>query len=135
MGKQLNFLFGMGVGAAVVYLRERVPRGMVSRALRGGANRVQDAIARRMRSTRPDDTADRMLEARVRSLLEQVIQHPSAIAVRSNDGYVQLQGPVLQGEVERVLGEVLALPGVMGVDNFLDVESDPSRLTPIPAVR
>ncbi len=69
---------------------------------------------------------DDVLVARVKSRLGHVVTHAHAIEVAAHDGHVVLHGPILMEEVDRAVMAVRLVPGVVTLENELDVrvESD-----------
>lgn len=138
-------LGGAAVGAALVYwldsqrgasrraeMRQRAVRAareasdaaeVTSRDL---ANRSRGLVARlrgrladlgdRMRGKPVDDF---ILAARVRAKLGHLCWHPGAIEVQCRDGRVELKGPILESEMDRVLRGIASVNGVRRVDNDL----------------
>ena len=83
------------------------------------ADQVRGAVARtRARVVREPVDDDRLRE-RIRSNLGRLVDHPGAVNVQVHDGHVVLGGNAGQGEIERLLDAVEAIPGVEAVDNRL----------------
>ena len=138
-------LGGAAVGAALVYwldsqrgasrraeMRQRAVRAakeaseaaeLTSRDL---ANRSRGFVARlrgrladlgdRMRGKPVDDF---ILAARVRAKLGHLYWQPGAISVQCRDGRVELKGPILASEMDRVLRGIAIVNGVRSIDNDL----------------
>jgi hypothetical protein len=86
------------------------------------AHRAQGKVAEvRSRLHQEGAVADEILEERVRAKLGRVCAHPSAITVRSRGDRVELTGPILRADVDRVLRAVRRVPGVEAVDNRMEV--------------
>ncbi|MGZ3418106.1 MAG: BON domain-containing protein [Polyangiales bacterium] len=84
-------------------------------------HRVEGAVAetRGRFDHRPID--DDVLCERVRAKIGHTCTHPSAIEVHAKGkGIVELRGPILAAERERVLHAVRAIPGVRGIDDDLE---------------
>ena len=75
---------------------------------------------------------DDVLVERVRSRLGRVCSHPGAIEVAAQDGRVDLRGPVLAAEYQQVLEGVADVPGVIGIDEQLELHK---RTDDVPALQ
>jgi uncharacterized membrane protein len=87
-------------------------QGIVAR-IRGGA---ADLLSR----ARAEQADDAVLAARVRARLGRVCSHPSAVTVTCHEGSVELNGPVLSSEADRVLSAVSKVRGVREIDDDLE---------------
>ena len=58
---------------------------------------------------------------RVRATLGRFVSHPHAIEVAALNGHVVLRGPILAGEVDRLLQAVAEVPGVVDVADELEI--------------
>ncbi|HVS03347.1 MAG TPA: BON domain-containing protein [Thermoanaerobaculia bacterium] len=137
-----GFAFGLGLGAALMYLLDP-DRGTRRRALlrdqldharhRGGdalkakakhvRNVSRGAAAELASRLRGEEVDDPTLEARVREKLGRATYHPSSIEVRVAEGRVTLSGPALREEVDDLLAAVRAVRGVREVRNLLQVHT------------
>jgi hypothetical protein len=68
---------------------------------------------------------DEILCARVRARLGRLTSHPGAIELVARDGVVELRGPVLAAEADRVLAGARRVLGVRGVSDLLERHADP----------
>lgn len=139
MKKTMSALGGAGVGAGLMYFldpdrghRRRamaldqaihaahvIVEGM-SRVWRDTVNRSRGVLAdagQRFQRGMPDD---RRLEARVRSQLGLLVQHPRAIRVSAQQGHVTLRGPIHAQEADGLLSRVEQIPGVTSVEDQLE---------------
>lgn len=142
-----DFLLGAAFGVGIMYLLDPAQGGRRRALLRdqmvegkhelGGAadrvgkearNRARGAVAEARRATRPAETDDATLDARVRSALGRVVSHPGAINTSAVDGRVTLRGSVLADEVDELVSTVSSVRGVAGVDNRLAVHEDPGEV-------
>ena len=140
VGRTTSFLCGGAIGAALMYLydpelgkRRRaflrdqwVRRGNVGEQTPGDVgqdlgNRLRGLVAEVQGRLTPERAPDDVLAARVRANLGRVASHPGAISVTANNGTVTLSGPVLAGEVARLLASTRLVRGVKGMDNRLEV--------------
>jgi hypothetical protein len=71
-----------------------------------------------------EEVADPVLVARVRSKMGRCVSHPRAIGVSAHRGRVFLSGPILEAEAHRLLAAVATVPGVVGIDNHLNIHDD-----------
>lgn len=85
--------------------------------LRDLRNRARGVVARTAGRVGDAEVSDDVLASRVRAVLGRVTSHPSAVEVRACQGVVELSGPVLAREVERLRE---AVEGVRGVENVID---------------
>lgn len=136
-----------GVGAGLMYLLDP-DRGARRRALvrdksvhaahRAGEllDKGKRDLTYRMRGfaaearslTRREHPSDTLLVERVRAKLGRAVSHPHAVRVAASDGQITVSGPVLRDEVAGLLGCVLAVPGVRGVDDRLEVHTDDEQI-------
>lgn len=137
MDNRLNFLIGLGLGAAAMYLldpdrgrrrrslvRDQVVHGaheaedfssgMASRA-RHMRNRARGAIHEGRRRLMDDAVDDAILEARVRARLGHLVSDAGGIAVSSEHGRVTLRGTAPREEMEALVDGVQDVPGVHDV--------------------
>lgn len=99
------FLIGAATAAAYFYGKRRTA-GPAQRARLAGQETVGV----------PND----VLAERVRAQLRGLVSRPEAVSVLANAGTVTLSGTLSTPERERVLREVLAVPGVVGVVNQME---------------
>ena len=97
----------------------RTTRGMGT-VWRDVSNRSAGMVAEMRNAMRRQPTDDSKLEARIRSELGLLVQHPRAIEVMVRNGRVILRGPVFVSEMSRCLSSVRSIPGVKSVDNQLE---------------
>jgi uncharacterized membrane protein len=90
---------------------------------RDARNRIHGATALLRRRPERAGAADDTIVQRVRSTLGRHVSHPRAVSVVVRAGRVELAGDVLQDEYEGLLDAVLAVRGVTGVDDALDVHA------------
>jgi uncharacterized membrane protein/osmotically-inducible protein OsmY len=140
-------LGGVVLGMGVMYLldpswgrrRRRLVRDKAVRAahqVEFGARRTAADMRHRARGVRaglahllhrrPPD--DRVLEERVRARLGRASSHPHAILVFADAGQVELSGPILRAELDRLLREVGRVPGVSSVKDRLQVHERPDNV-------
>jgi len=72
---------------------------------------------------------DEKLVGRVRAILGRYVSHPHAIEVCATDGRVTLSGPILEAEVQRLLGVVKHVPGARSVENRLSVHQEAGNVS------
>ena len=141
--KWLTWVGGAALGAAAMYFsdpdRGRRRRALVEDKLRHFgtktsrsidvaardlSNRLQGLPARArhlMTNYRNAEVDDRVLVARVRARIGRVVSHSHAISVTAQHGTVNLSGPVLANELEQLLAAVRAIPGIVAVEDMLEV--------------
>ena len=137
-----SLLAGAAVGAVLMYLfdpargrrRRALVRDRVVHAAHTGAdrigksernvtNRARGLVAEIRGHVRRDTADDPVIADRVRSAMGHVVSHPASIIVAVSDANVTLSGPILAGEVERLLDRVRDVRGVRRVLNQLDAHS------------
>ena len=98
--------------------------------LRDAQHRAQglQAISRRF-LRRENGVSDLKLVGRVRAILGRYVSHPHAIVVSAQDGQVTLSGPILEAEVQTLLGVVKHVPGARGVESRLAVHKEPGNIS------
>jgi uncharacterized membrane protein len=138
-------LNGMILGAGLMYLldpdRGRRRRSLIRDRFGHGVRDLGDGLDTSMRDLkhrsygvlaetrskfRSGSADDHIIEARVRSRLGRIVSHPGSIHVRSEQGTVTLDGPVLATELDGLLSTVRSVPGVRNVDNRLEVHRSAS---------
>jgi hypothetical protein len=115
MKRALNVGVAFAAGALAMYLLERYLRR---------AQRVLPAGHLARVSERPQD--DAQLRENVLARLGGWVSHPRAIDVDVNNGVVRVSGQILATELEGLLLQLTAQPGVHKVHNALSVLRDPS---------
>lgn len=101
-----------GVAAAAYFLGARRPAQGPGRAPADATEGI------------PND----VLAERVRTLLRGLLKRPEAVHVLANAGAVTLEGTLPRRERDRVLAEVLAVPGVTGIVNHIEASEPPGTL-------
>jgi osmotically-inducible protein OsmY len=101
--------------------------GRAQAQARRALDRAKGVLATRSlhRVSRRAPESDQQLHDRIRARLGRVISHPKALAVMVDQGCVRLSGHVLRHEVEPLLAELQAMPGVHEVRNEADVHDTP----------
>jgi hypothetical protein len=138
--KPLGWIGSLGLGALLIYIfdpqmgrrrravvRDKVTRlrhktvdaiGVTSRDLK---NRVIGLAAETRSLVSRADGSDEILVQRVRSKLGALVSHPGSVDVKAETGRIILSGPILAGEVDRLLTRVSSMPEVKSVENRLEV--------------
>ena len=136
----LTLLYGIGIGAALMYildpdrgarrralLRDKCARasnktqeyaGRLSRDL---GNRAQGLVAETKNLFRHEEVSDDVLVQRVKAELGRHPVHGRAITVAVEGGRVTLRGPALASEVDTIVSAAGSVRGVNEVDNQLEV--------------
>lgn len=137
MDSRISMLFGISLGAAIMYLldpdrgrrrrsliRDQVVHtahgaedfssGMASRA-RHIRNRATGAIHEGRRRFMDDPVDDGILEARVRARLGHLVSDAAGISVSSEHGRVTLRGSAPREEMDGLISGVQDVPGVHDV--------------------
>jgi hypothetical protein len=140
-------LAGLAAGAAAVALFEprsgarrrglvaqkaihagKAARSFGAKAGRDLANRSRGLLASARSSIHEESVPDDVLCDRVRSHIGRLTSHPSAIAVSAREGAIELRGPVLEEEAQRVLEGCRRVHGVHQVVDLLDRHAGPERV-------
>jgi hypothetical protein len=140
----LRVLTMAAAGAGLMYLldpdggrrrRARVRDQLVRAAHRTGdavdatsrdvSNRARGVVAELRSRLVNVEVSDGVLHERVRARIGSVVGHAGAIEAGVVDGRVSLRGPVLAGDVDRLVRRVRSVPGVREVINQLDVHDEP----------
>ncbi|HEX3203858.1 MAG TPA: BON domain-containing protein, partial [Nitrospiraceae bacterium] len=130
MKTALTMLGAVGIGAWLRYVldpkrRNRDPMdGSLSD--KRGHERADTALRRGMRQERVGDDA---LTARIQAKLAMLIRRPHRITINEVKGRVTLQGVVGADEVEHLLRFIKRMPGVLAVENALDVREDDGQIS------
>ncbi len=147
MRSGLSLLGGLGLGAGLMFLLDP-DRGKRRRSLirdkgihalyasedlldtgtRDLAKRSTGLVAELKAKLSQELPTDEVLVARVRSKLGRFVSNPRAIVVQADSGNVTLSGPVLAQEASLLLKAVAAMPGVMHVENRLEVHDRPAEV-------
>ena len=85
------------------------------------SHRARGLVAKTQARFRSEAVTDDVLVARVRSKMGRVVSHPRALTVTAHEGRVTLTGPILAGEVDTLLAAIADVPGVVSVENRLEV--------------
>ena len=143
MNTGLTLGVGLGIGTGAMYLLDP-DRGKRRRALlrdkfvwaqrktaecievtssdlSNRARGIASGIQSRFTSGEVDDA---VLVDRVRSKLGRIVSHPAAVEVAAENGNVTLSGPILEAEVDHVLGCVKWISGVKDITNNLEVHKE-----------
>jgi hypothetical protein len=143
MNKELTFGAGLGIGTLLMYLVDP-DRGKRRRALlRDKFVRAQRKTGDCMEVTAHDlsnrargiattiqsrftahEVDDGVLVDRVRAKLGRIVSHSGAIEVAAEGGNVTLSGPILEAEVDDLMGCVKHIQGVNEVINNLEVHKE-----------
>jgi uncharacterized membrane protein len=137
-----NWLGAAAMGAIAMYFsdpnrgrRRRVRVRDKMRRLQGKTGKAIDVAVRDLNNRlegmqaqvshflfrRSDTSDDQVVMARVRARFGRVISHPHAIEVAAQQGRFTLRGPILANEKEKLLAAVRAVPGVIEVEDQLEV--------------
>lgn len=137
---KLSYLGGLGLGALLMFFLDpdrgkrrrarardqsvhwmRKANDTMSAATRDLQNRVNGAVAEMGASFSPEEPDDVVLAERVRAKLGRYVSHPHAVDVFVHEGAVTLSGEMLAHEVTPLMLALQRIPGVLSVENRLDV--------------
>ncbi|MBI2876549.1 MAG: SRPBCC family protein [Candidatus Tectomicrobia bacterium] len=141
MNKGLTLIGSIGAGAGLMYMLDpeqgKRRRALVRDKMISAVSQTEDAMGKTGRDLRnrttgllaearsrflgKEEVSDRVVQDRVRSKIGRLARYPRLIDVTVEQGCVILSGPVLAGEVDRLLRRVSAIRGVKAVENQLDV--------------
>jgi uncharacterized membrane protein/gas vesicle protein len=144
-----KWLAGAAVGAVAMYITDpetgRRRRALARDKVQHLVNKTGDAIqvttrdlnnrvqgiraeaSRRIIGT-PSVSDDQLLMERVRAKLGRAVSHPHAVKVEAHDGRVILSGPILTHEKEQLLKVVRDVPGVLDVQDNMEVHDTPDSI-------
>ena len=71
---------------------------------------------------------DRTLRERIRSTLGRYVDDIGAIDVQCSQGRVKLRGPIMASQLNRLLKGIRRVRGVSGIDNHLDIRTQPGSV-------
>jgi len=152
----VGVLAGMALGAAATYYLDpqngRRRRALVAdridatrhdaaRYATAQSRRASDharglaAIARARITGHSEPVDDSQLEGRVRAQLGRTIGYPKAIQTQVERGCVRLEGHVLERDLEPVLSDLKAVPGVRRIYNRLKVHQTAENNPALQGVR
>ena len=141
MNNSLAFLMGLSLGSCVMFVldpdRGGRRRALIRDRLVSAAHETHDAVtgatthlgnratgklARiKRRFFGPMTVSDRVLADRVRAQLGRLVSHPRAVDVTARHGVVEVSGPVLRDERASLLAAIAFVPGIVKVEDRLDV--------------
>jgi len=143
MGKLSSLLYGLGLGAGLMYFldpqhgnrRQAMIRDQiyhmtnkgdeaVQTAVRDLRNRTRGILAEGMKMLSQEDVPDHLLEERIRARLGFLTRHPSAVQVTVQNKKAVLAGDVLQNEVDHLLSGVRRIRGIEDIENNLKVHQE-----------
>jgi len=136
----LQWMMGIAVGGGLMYLadpdrgnrrralaREQVLHGIhvlgkaADKAIRDLRNRTRGLVVETWALVKGEKADDVILIDRVRARIGRSVSHPNSIEVTAEDGRVTLCGPVLEREVEDLIGDVASVRGVGDVESRLEI--------------
>lgn len=141
MNRGVSLLGALGLGAGLMYFldpqvgnrRRALVRDQavsvlnqsdrfIEKAARDVRNRARGLVAETTgRFSNRTGVHDWVLEERVRANIGRLSRHPGSIEVTAHEGHVTLSGPILKGEVDRVVSGAHRTRGVKEVSNHLQV--------------
>ncbi|WP_019140560.1 SRPBCC family protein [Noviherbaspirillum massiliense] len=137
-----GWISGAALGALAMYLsdpdRGKRRRALAKDKMRSMMIQASDSLdvasrdmSNRMRGLRAEASkrmsqrnklvSDAVLVERVRSKIGRTVSHPHSIKVRAEQGCVTLSGAILASELEQTLAMVRAVPGVMTIEDHMEV--------------
>ena len=109
--------------------------GICTRGCRDLTNRTFGVAAETRRLVAAGTPDDRVLEARVRSMLGHLVADARTLRVEASGGHVTLRGTVRPGELERLIPAVERVPGVGLVESGLTTAGEPVPAPPHSGLR
>jgi uncharacterized membrane protein len=136
MGKLSALLYGLGIGAGLMYFLDPDNgvrrKNMVRERAMSLQNRSDEAIEMATRDLRnrtigflsegmtligDQDLPDAVLEERIRTQMGRMARHPGGVRVRVENKQAILEGDVLQDEVDGLINGITRMRGITGVRN------------------
>jgi uncharacterized membrane protein len=143
MGRLSSWLFGLGLGAGLMYfldpdlgdkrkamVRDRLTRMQnqgdeaVEAAVNDMRNRVRGILSNGMAMVSEENLPDQAVEARIRARMGLLARHPGDVMLTVQNGRVALEGNMLQNEVEGFVSGIQRMKGVREVQNNLHLHQD-----------
>lgn len=143
MGKLSSLLYGLGLGAGLMYFldpqhgnrRQAMVRDQiyhmqnkgdeaVQTGVRDLRNRTRGILAEGMGMLSQEGIPDHLLEERIRARLGFLTRHPSAVQVSVQNKKAVLAGDVLQNEVDHLVSGVRQIRGIEDVQSNLNVHQE-----------
>jgi uncharacterized membrane protein len=143
MGRFSSWLFGLGLGAGLMYFldpeqgdrRKAMIRDQVTRVQHKGddavetavndlRNRVRGLLSSGMAMINEEDLPDQVIESRIRSKMGLFARHPGDVMVAVQNGRVTLEGNMLENEVEGFLGGIRRMKSVREIQNNIRTHQD-----------
>jgi len=147
MRERAGMLIGAGIGACLMYYfdpdrgrrRRSLLRGQTVHAghklaaaidttARDIQNRTQGTLAALQSVFDDSEPDDEVLVERVRARIGRVTSHPGSIEVGAHNGMVRLSGPVLAGEVDRVIDCAFSVRGVKSIEDRMERHERPDHI-------
>ncbi|HYG70341.1 MAG TPA: SRPBCC family protein, partial [Anaeromyxobacteraceae bacterium] len=107
----------------------RATEALVESGARDLEQRARGGVASAASRLRRDDADDGVVAERVRARLGRHTSHAHAIHVAVRNGQVELTGPVLSSEWQRVVDGVKRVRGVRGVTDRLEAHASPAGVS------
>lgn len=147
MNRTVGLISAAGIGAGFMYLFDpdrgkrrraeirnkarhinRVAIDAVGKTQRDLRNHLVGVVSEMNSRVRPEEVADSVLEARIRSKLGRVVSHPHAIEVRVVDGRAILTGPILAAEAVPLFEVISSIAGLKTIENLLELHESAGDL-------
>jgi osmotically-inducible protein OsmY len=144
----LTLLYGIGIGAALMYLldpdrggrrrallRDKAVRAsnktqcFVGKMSRDLSNRAQGLVAETKNLFRREDVSDDVLLERIKAEVGRHAVHHRAVEMTVDQGRVTLRGPALASEVDELIAAVESVRGVTEVSNQLEVHEQAGSIS------
>lgn len=148
MGKFKAWLYGLGIGAGLMYfldpqqgdrrkalVRDQMMRfrdeskGAIDVGVRDLRNRTRGLLAEGMAIVSNEGTPDYVMEERLRSRLGFLTRHPGAVQVSVRNGEVVIDGDILENESESFVAGLQRLRGVKNIQNNLRVHQEAGNIS------
>jgi len=100
----------------------------LDKALEDTRNRTRGILSEMTAKLSDQSAPDWILEERVRSNLGRTARHARAVTVTADGGRIYLSGPILREDEEAIIKTALRTRGVHGVENQLQVVSNPQDI-------
>lgn len=154
MGKLKSLMYGLGLGAGLMYfwdpergnrrralvrdqvvsMRHDADRSLAT-AMEDMRNRTRGILAETMATVSNEGAPDWLLVERAKAEIGRHVRHAGAVEIDVDGGRLILRGPALKDEVEDIVRAATRVRGVKGVENQMDIHETPENIPALQGTR